>query len=114
MAASASIMILGSVPAAFKSRSRSAPRATRSTSLPPCGCCGKPARVSLSRMTSSTAGAVLFMGASPASVLRSEEHTSELQSRGHLVCRLLLEKKEVDYHANSNAHTDITVIYVTS
>src|SRR5207253_9679742 len=39
---------------------------------------------------------------SPANVLifpdldaanRSEEHTSELQSRGHLVCRLLLEKK---------------------
>src|SRR5690625_6880502 len=29
--------------------------------------------------------------ASPAN--RSEEHTSELQSRGHLVCRLLLEKK---------------------
>src|SRR5690625_233106 len=27
------------------------------------------------------------------SALRSEEHTSELQSRGHLVCRLLLEKK---------------------
>src|SRR5690625_6681914 len=26
-------------------------------------------------------------------VERSEEHTSELQSRGHLVCRLLLEKK---------------------
>src|SRR5687768_17641744 len=29
-----------------------------------------------------------------ASVLRSEEHTSELQSRLHLVCRLLLEKKK--------------------
>src|SRR5690625_6586049 len=30
---------------------------------------------------------------------RSEEHTSELQSRGHLVCRLLLEKKNstLDY-----------------
>src|SRR5690625_3909460 len=28
-------------------------------------------------------------------VERSEEHTSELQSRGHLVCRLLLEKKKV-------------------
>src|SRR6266702_7951706 len=28
------------------------------------------------------------------SCLRSEEHTSELQSRGHLVCRLLLEKKK--------------------
>src|SRR5690625_2111523 len=27
-------------------------------------------------------------------VVRSEEHTSELQSRGHLVCRLLLEKKK--------------------
>ena len=25
---------------------------------------------------------------------RSEEHTSELQSRGHLVCRLLLKKKK--------------------
>src|SRR5690625_5348889 len=28
-------------------------------------------------------------------VHRSEEHTSELQSRGHLVCRLLLEKKKL-------------------
>src|SRR6266702_3000495 len=27
-----------------------------------------------------------------AGTMRSEEHTSELQSRGHLVCRLLLEK----------------------
>src|SRR5690625_6544633 len=31
---------------------------------------------------------------------RSEEHTSELQSRGHLVCRLLLEKKK-KYHTDS-------------
>src|SRR3989442_8815590 len=29
----------------------------------------------------------------PSSKFRSEEHTSELQSRPHLVCRLLLEKK---------------------
>src|SRR5690625_5469819 len=29
-------------------------------------------------------------------IFRSEEHTSELQSRGHLVCRLLLEKKKDD------------------
>src|SRR5439155_25260569 len=28
--------------------------------------------------------------------MRSEEHTSELQSRGHLVCRLLLEKKKIN------------------
>src|SRR5690625_6290196 len=32
---------------------------------------------------------------------RSEEHTSELQSRGHLVCRLLLEKKK----SNANTYT---------
>src|SRR2546429_9765108 len=30
----------------------------------------------------------------PSSLRRSEEHTSELQSRLHLVCRLLLEKKK--------------------
>src|SRR5690625_6273428 len=29
---------------------------------------------------------------------RSEEHTSELQSRGHLVCRLLLEKTNTAQH----------------
>src|SRR3989442_4270145 len=28
-------------------------------------------------------------------IVRSEEHTSELQSRPHLVCRLLLEKKKI-------------------
>src|SRR2546422_8364078 len=33
----------------------------------------------------------------PRSVQRSEEHTSELQSRLHLVCRLLLEKKNNKY-----------------
>src|SRR2546429_4632639 len=38
--------------------------------------------------------------------LRSEEHTSELQSRLHLVCRLLLEKKK-------NTH-DITSTSITS
>src|SRR2546429_2540492 len=31
---------------------------------------------------------------------RSEEHTSELQSRLHLVCRLLLEKKKKNLHRN--------------
>src|SRR3712207_7965868 len=33
----------------------------------------------------------------PTSFDRSEEHTSELQSRQYLVCRLLLEKKKIDY-----------------
>src|SRR2546429_4080419 len=38
-------------------------------------------------------------------LLRSEEHTSELQSRLHLVCRLLLEKKKQhDTRASSIAH----------
>src|SRR5690625_5813651 len=35
---------------------------------------------------------------------RSEEHTSELQSRGHLVCRLLLEKKKTVNTAQNNSH----------
>src|SRR2546422_5256699 len=40
--------------------------------------------------------------------MRSEEHTSELQSRLHLVCRLLLEKKKIEtlkyLAASRNAH----------
>src|SRR5258708_14666794 len=36
---------------------------------------------------------------------RSEEHTSELQSPDHLVCRLLLEKKKNDLHTLHNATT---------
>src|SRR3712207_7690926 len=35
---------------------------------------------------------------------RSEEHTSELQSRQYLVCRLLLEKKKKKQHKNYNKH----------
>src|SRR5690625_7116339 len=41
--------------------------------------------------------------------VRSEEHTSELQSRGHLVCRLLLEKKK----KNINKKQDIIPQYTT-
>src|SRR5690625_5462446 len=36
---------------------------------------------------------------------RSEEHTSELQSRGHLVCRLLLEKKKPQALCHRSART---------
>src|SRR5690625_6724032 len=56
---------------------------------------------SLSKASTSTSLAWAILGAklSPDCILasmlsRSEEHTSELQSRGHLVCRLLLEKKK--------------------
>src|SRR5579884_4397908 len=38
---------------------------------------------------------------------RSEEHTSELQSRGHLVCRLLLEKKKKTNKGYSSFNNDI-------
>src|SRR5258708_24399100 len=37
----------------------------------------------------------------PASAARSEEHTSELQSPDHLVCRLLLEKKKTAEHSHT-------------
>src|SRR5258705_5182747 len=40
-------------------------------------------------------GRELQCGHRPADALRSEEHTSELQSLRHLVCRLLLEKKKI-------------------
>src|SRR2546425_8740803 len=40
--------------------------------------------------------------------LRSEEHTSELQSLAYLVCRLLLEKKKTNYHPvrDTTAHRE--------
>src|SRR5687768_17726566 len=51
-------------------------------------------------------GPVAFAG--PA-VNRSEEHTSELQSRLHLVCRLLLEKKKKKKkHTPKKKHTETT------
>src|SRR5690606_39465189 len=37
----------------------------------------------------------ILKGGRPGPVIRSEEHTSELQSRENLVCRLLLEKKKI-------------------
>src|SRR5207244_6700620 len=43
-------------------------------------------------------------------LLRSEEHTSELQSPDHLVCRLLLEKKKKKYIIDKNIKTNNTYI----
>src|SRR5690625_5947484 len=47
------------------------------------------------RRTADCSAAVMAASEPSTSWKRSEEHTSELQSRGHLVCRLLLEKKNV-------------------
>src|SRR3712207_9266185 len=63
-------------------------------------------RQALPQALSSTAPAIAFRdvpwraaGARNAEVRqRSEEHTSELQSRQYLVCRLLLEKKKKDFY----------------
>src|SRR2546427_8661820 len=46
------------------------------------------------------AGAAVLAGG----VLRSEEHTSELQSQSKLVCRLLLEKKKNNYQLQSHSN----------
>src|SRR5207302_3475525 len=41
-------------------------------------------------------------------LIRSEEHTSELQSRENLVCRLLLEKKKKKQHTSSITNNNLT------
>src|SRR2546429_4662577 len=48
----------------------------------------------------------------PTSGGRSEEHTSELQSRLHLVCRLLLEKKNNNNRDLLSAYTLISIRHV--
>src|SRR3989442_11275798 len=52
-------------------------------------------------------GSSIQPGSRPPTSPRSEEHTSELQSRPHLVCRLLLEKKKKwnkYFHASTSKH----------
>src|SRR5258708_16772075 len=59
-----------------------------------------------------------FRSRSPSSsaTVRSEEHTSELQSPDHLVCRLLLEKKKknvdiaITYYLTTPSMHDVTVL----
>src|SRR5438309_7548844 len=48
---------------------------------------------------------VLARAVRPAQGRRSEEHTSELQSQFHLVCRLLLEKKKKKQIIDKEQHT---------
>src|SRR5437879_9568319 len=46
-------------------------------------------------------------------LIRSEEHTSELQSPMYLVCRLLLEKKKQTKHKRRDARTNTQTVYTT-
>src|SRR5690625_6200152 len=52
--------------------------------------------------------AVTVLAAAAYLAARSEEHTSELQSRGHLVCRLLLEKKKQRGERNASGRLGST------
>src|SRR5688572_32104562 len=69
----------------------------RSTRGPSEGRRGGPAR---SRATARGAN----RSSEAAGALRSEEHTSELQSQSNLVCRLLLEKKKDKQHTSRRSH----------
>src|SRR5690554_7688237 len=57
-----------------------------------------------------TRNPILVTALNPIIGYRSEEHTSELQSRPHLVCRLLLEKKKKikSHHYNNRKSLNIT------
>src|SRR5258708_21813225 len=47
----------------------------------------------------------------PTSYIRSEEHTSELQSPDHLVCRLLLEKKKIRLELHLTLSVPLTPLF---
>src|SRR5439155_7948088 len=72
-----------------------------------------PISSTLSRCTSLLVFSGAFAGSASSSTVkpsrRSEEHTSELQSRGHLVCRLLLEKKKKKKKKNNTKQKNIII-----
>src|SRR3712207_7664179 len=82
-------------PTLFRSARR--PRAKRAAAAAQSGLPQPPARVILVRRYEFTPDtpAHPMMFSTKAEYGRSEEHTSELQSRQYLVCRLLLEKKKI-------------------
>src|SRR5687768_18264462 len=73
-----------------------APRASRRrrSASSSCPCQDRPSRALAEATRSSRRGRAARDTAAARRGGRSEEHTSELQSRLHLVCRLLLEKKK--------------------
>src|SRR5699024_12662013 len=73
-----------------------------------CGPC--PSLLSASR--SLMPGVSPAIPTSTAKPMRSEEHTSELQSRFDLVCRLLLEKKNIIQASSLSVHTYARIMYL--
>src|ERR1039458_10684960 len=77
-------------------------------------CCSKASLLprAPSQLRRSTRGCVRTRRGRPGRSWRSEEHTSELQSLRHLVCRLLLEKKKKKNITNTrNVETQSTSAY---
>src|SRR3712207_7137089 len=83
----------------FRSRSRAA----RNSS----GQLSRGTELKLSTKTRATTLSVALASTLALTACRSEEHTSELQSRQYLVCRLLLEKKKKIQDSNSRKEYDI-------
>src|SRR2546429_1640592 len=109
-----------------------APQVTWGTSpgmvTPVTGCVPSPADFTTDAERRAVTRALEYMGLAPGTPLeglpidrvflgsctRSEEHTSELQSRLHLVCRLLLEKKKKNQTRKDNAFIESKSISHTS
>src|SRR5438477_8074637 len=81
---------------------------------PGCSSSCRSPRASPSRRRSTPAYSVKRGGRSPHTLVRSEEHTSELQSHVNLVCRLLLEKKKTKYIYYSLIHSIFNAVYIYS
>src|SRR2546422_7661688 len=82
----------------FRSGSRRRSRPAPSRARPPQSCRGR------RRERGESSSGLLDDHAPSDDLERSEEHTSELQSRLHLVCRLLLEKKKNETHIPRTLH----------
>src|SRR5256884_2657805 len=95
-------------------RSTLFPYTTLFRSLTRCCSCSRASRSSTRLPVRPTSPSALTPTASSPTT-RSEEHTSELQSRLHLVCRLLLEKKKSNptppQLLNQSAHPNPFLLY---
>src|SRR2546422_4554379 len=100
--------VVNSRPPILATKARQAAPAPASTAPRPASTTTRsaPASSFAAPATSSGCGGI---GEGRGNNLRSEEHTSELQSRLHLVCRLLLEKKKKNKNTLSENYTQATL-----